>query len=343
MDPSGRLFIATSSVQFLNLAIEEIKHLDSKATKFKVLQEGMFGFETSVDAGEFQFRVLQNEPIFIWHLFRVDVKYEVTEEIDVISPLYQWLKNYDYPLRAGEKVAVQVRKLMKDYPYSGSELKKQMDVWLEEIYQVKPTVKDSESIASIVVHGGWIYAGISRTHENLSDWAGGMIRFRREEEDISRVKFKLLEARDRFDINVHTVRKALDLGAAPGCWTQVLLDWGLNVTAVDTEEIDSRLIDKPGLQIVSENLFEYKPKSNDYDLLTCHMGWGAHQTVTILLKMSEALKKEGRLIVTLPLSHNQVTATIKRLTEQLSDSFEMIKAKHLFHNRREITFYMKKI
>jgi hypothetical protein len=46
----------------------------------------------------------------------------------------------------------------------------------------------------------------------LSDWAGGVRRFAREEGQLSRSEFKLLEAFEVFDISVPQKGLALDLG-----------------------------------------------------------------------------------------------------------------------------------
>ena len=84
-------------------------------------------------------------------------------------------------------------------------------------------------------------AGLSRAERNISDWAGGMRRFAREEGQISRAEFKLLEALEVFRIVLPPRGVALDLGASPGGLTGVLRQLDQYVTAVDPGELGPRL------------------------------------------------------------------------------------------------------
>src|SRR5207245_5904296 len=89
------------------------------------------------------------------------------------------------------------------------------------------------------------YLGISTVEENLSDWPGGMRHFAQTPEQISRSEFKLLEALEVFGVTLPSGGRALDLGAAPGGWTRLLLEAGLRVVAVDPANLDPRLARRP--------------------------------------------------------------------------------------------------
>ncbi len=105
-------------------------------------------------------------------------------------------------------------------------------------------------------------AGISLAADNLSNWAGGMRRFAREEGQISRAEFKLLEAIEVFGIAMPTHGVALDLGAAPGGWTRVLRRAGQYVTAIDPGDLDARLADDPGVRhrrMTAEQYLQRRP------------------------------------------------------------------------------------
>lgn len=62
------------------------------------------------------------------------------------------------------------------------------------------TVQDPAWVISVYADGNALYAGVSRPEENLSGWNGGAIRFRKEDGQISRAKFKLMEAEKEFAI-----------------------------------------------------------------------------------------------------------------------------------------------
>jgi 23S rRNA (cytidine2498-2'-O)-methyltransferase len=81
-------------------------------------------------------------------------------------------------------------------------------------------VKDPQQVISVVIlaqpMGIRAWLGLSLAAQNLSNWAGGIHRFRRDPEQISRSEFKLLEAIQVFQIPLVPGGQALDLGAAPG-------------------------------------------------------------------------------------------------------------------------------
>jgi 23S rRNA (cytidine2498-2'-O)-methyltransferase len=83
-------------------------------------------------------------------------------------------------------------------------------------------VRNPEQVLSLVCTPTHGYLGFSLAVENLSTWAGGVHRFKREKEQISRAEFKLLEILNLFQLSLSAGDTALDLGAAPGGWTRIL-------------------------------------------------------------------------------------------------------------------------
>ncbi len=89
----------------------------------------------------------------------------------------------------------------------------------------------------------------------------GMAEFEENRsEPPSRAYLKLWEL-----FTVHGVRvpgrRVVDLGAAPGGWTWVLLRMGLDVLAVDKAPLSPALVRHPGLQVQRESAFGLDPKS----------------------------------------------------------------------------------
>src|SRR5579875_2541888 len=109
------------------------------------------------------------------------------------------------------------------------------------------SIKKPVVVISILCSDHHAYLGISTAQENLSSWPSGARHYAQTEEQISRAEFKLLEALEVFEIALPTHGRALDLGAAPGGWTRILLEKGLSVIAVDPAQLDPRLANKPNL------------------------------------------------------------------------------------------------
>jgi 23S rRNA (cytidine2498-2'-O)-methyltransferase len=127
-------------------------------------------------------------------------------------------------------------------------------------------VKAPAQVISATLAGDAGYLGLSTPGENLSDWAGGMRRFRQEPGQISRAEFKLLEALETFAVPLPAAGHALELGAAPGGWSRGVRMRGLTVTAVDPAELDPRIVADVGVthaRMTAERYFAGQPAPCD--------------------------------------------------------------------------------
>jgi 23S rRNA (cytidine2498-2'-O)-methyltransferase len=105
------------------------------------------------------------------------------------------------------------------------------------------------------------YTGLSQPEENLSIWSGGMRHYAIRPDTVSRAGFKLMEALEEYPIVFKKNSEnsvALDLGAAPGGWTKVLLERGLKVVAVDPVQL------APVLQ-ADKNVEYYSGRAHEYE------------------------------------------------------------------------------
>ncbi|MGZ9584175.1 SAM-dependent methyltransferase [Paenibacillus marinisediminis] len=206
----------------------------------------------------------------------------------------------------------------------------------------EPVLRAPQWIWSIFIHDGNIYTGIASIADQGSDWPGGAIRFQREEGQISRAKFKLLEAEQAFGLSFASYRNALDIGAAPGGWTSLLLERGVHVTAVDPAKMHESLQGHPQLQIIQRNAGEVAFEPNEFDLLVCDMSWSPKHTAQLVIELLEAVMPGGTVIVTVKLMHKKPLQTIRECMAMFEEHLHILKAKQLFHNRDEITLYMMK-
>ena len=75
------------------------------------------------------------------------------------------------------------------------------------------------------------------------------------ESRLNRSQFKLIEALERFNIQLNgNGSYALDLGASPGGWSKVLFSHGYNVIAIDKGELDNSLKNKPQIYHIKETI-----------------------------------------------------------------------------------------
>jgi len=114
------------------------------------------------------------------------------------------------------------------------------------------------------------------------------------------------------------------------------------VTAVDTGDMDERLLKNPDLRFIKANAAELDLEKNSFDLLTSDISWNPKHTAKLINDASTYLKPGGTAIITLKLMGEKVRKTIKEVLTVYREAFEVLQVKQLFHNRDEVTLYLKK-
>ena len=191
------------------------------------------------------------------------------------------------------------------------------------------------------------YLGISPVEENLSSWPGGMRHFAQTPEQISRAEFKLLEALEVFGMTLPSEGRVLDLGAAPGGWTRLLLEAGMHVVAVDPASLDPRLAGSTHLEHYrgyAENYIEQAIKRRrSFAMIVNDMRIDAHEAAHLLGKAARCLEADGIVLSVFKLPHatreiNPLT-TLQNALHVLSQHYDFLRARQLFHNRQEVTVF----
>jgi 23S rRNA (cytidine2498-2'-O)-methyltransferase len=306
------------------------------------LDKGIFRVTSSHVFPEFSRMAQAVMPIFVRHIQPVDQILPIDRTKADFLRFVDWIHLNRNRISNGSKTAIQVRRTAGiDYKYTPYSIKESLDPFLLEA-GLEPVVQNPDSVISIFLGQSDAYLGISKPEENLSDWPGGAIRFRRDDNQTSRSRFKLEEAFLVFQIPVETCREALDLGSAPGGWTSFLLDCGLHVTAVDTGQMESDLLRHPNLTFIQANSSEVTFEPDSFDIITCDMSWDPIHTANIVLNVAPCLRKDGILLITIKLMHKKILKTIEGFLRVLEPEFNLKRVKQLFHNRDEVTAYLIK-
>lgn len=331
----------TASPEFVAVAVEEVRDLAAaERPEIILLGEGVFFWRTSGPAGASRL-IHSQPPVFLHHLHQAIVwDYRGSAELreEVCDRLTEDLRLPP----VGSKVALQGRAVNSQHSWEPRDLKQATDALLSDLGFL-PVVKEPEWVISVTQAGDQVYYGVSPVEQNLSDWTGGMVHFRKGPEDISRSNFKLLEAITRWKLSLPAGGTALDLGAAPGGWTRVLLDRGMQVTAVDTGELDARLTGQAGLTFLQRNVNELTlPATSKFDLITCDMSWDPFFTVRAVNRLIERLRPGGLAILTVKLMGKRPRQTVRQVIERLDQRLVVRHAQHLFHNRQEVTLHLQR-
>lgn len=332
--------VLTASEEFQAAAMEEIRQ-EFPQLSLEAVAPGLLWLETGESRESVQDKLIGSPPIFVRHMHAA-LAWPVASEQELQASVMQRLAADLIGVPAGTSVAVQARAINTNLAWQPVQLKTACDDVLQR-HGLQPVIKDPQWVISVTQVRQHVYYGLSPASRNLSDWAGGMMHFRKEKADVSRAKFKLLEAIIRFELDLPAGGKALDLGAAPGGWTQELLQRGLRVFAVDTGELDPRLKNAKGLQFSQTNVrnLRFAP-GEQFDIITCDMSWDPLFAVSLVNGLVANLRVHGQIIMTVKLMGKQPLPTIQRVFATLDKSLRIRHAQHLWHNRQEITLHLVK-
>lgn len=226
-----------------------------------------------------------------------------------------------------------------------NQLKKQG--WLGKSEQAKGSV----SLHILFVRSGCCYVGYAY-NDNRSPFFMGILRLKFPADAPSRSTLKLEEAILTFVPQAEEKKRfteemtGVDLGACPGGWTYQLVKRGLFVYAVDHGKMAASLHDTGRIEHCAEDGFKFQPpKRKQIDWLVCDM---VEQPIRISKLMAKWLIngwcREAIFNLKLPMKkrYQEVQLCLNYLEEELTKQgfWFKIQAKHLYHDREEITVHV---
>jgi 23S rRNA (cytidine2498-2'-O)-methyltransferase len=192
-------------------------------------------------------------------------------------------------------------------------------------------------LVSICMAPGATVLGAVHAREALSLAPGGRRRMRRAGESPSRAAMKLEEALDGMPFEPGRGDVCVDLGAAPGGWTQRLVSRGAKVIAVDPARLMPELASSPRVRHVQESAFAFAPEE-PVDWLFCDMAWRP-------LEVAQLLAKWGRrgwashLVANIKLPMKDKNPILLRVRHTLTEDggWKGLTVRQLYHDRDEVT------
>jgi len=331
--------------------LAELKQLEKKLTVVEEIAPGITLYDVP-DATSFMRSASRARPVFVRHLAPVQAIIDLKNEEQDLGRIA--LAITELPdlrmLEKGIRFAVQTRLVQTDKRYgeraysSGQANRLLAEALAEETGAIE-MIKKPQIVVSLLctMHKG--YLGISTVEDNLSSWPGGARQFAQTPEQISRAEFKLLEALEIFGVILPSQGRVLDLGAAPGGWTRLLLEAGLEVVAVDPARLDARLDKRKHLEhyrgYAEDYLEEAISRRSRFDLIVNDMRMDAREAARLLARVSPCLRTDGFVLSVFKLPHATPVinplATLKAAMDTLHRSYAIVQANQLFHNRQEVT------
>lgn len=186
-----------------------------------------------------------------------------------------------------------------------------------------------------------------------SPWPQGILRLKFPHEAPSRSTLKLEEA---FQVLLNENERqhwlnpgmtAVDLGAAPGGWTWQFVQRSIHVTAVDNGALARNLMDSGLVNHVRTDGFTYQPK-HPVDWLVCDMVEQPRRVANLIaFWLSEQRCKRAIFNLKLPMKKRfeEVALSLEIIRESARKKGKKLelRAKQLYHDREEITVFVKQL
>ncbi|MBE9609712.1 23S rRNA (cytidine(2498)-2'-O)-methyltransferase RlmM [Chitinilyticum piscinae] len=181
------------------------------------------------------------------------------------------------------------------------------------------------------------------------DWLCGIPRLRFPSEAPSRSTLKLFEAFitlvDEPERRLKPGMTGVDLGAAPGGWTYQLVHRGLKVYAIDNGPMKGSMDGHPQVKHLREDGFRWKPRQ-PVDWLVCDMVEQPVRIAALIAQwLASGLARQTVFNLKLPMKkrHTEVERCLQLIRDALDDAGlrYRIRARHLYHDREEITCYIR--
>jgi 23S rRNA (cytidine2498-2'-O)-methyltransferase len=178
--------------------------------------------------------------------------------------------------------------------------------------------------------------GVVAARDAVTQAPGGRLRMRRGGKAPSRAAMKLDEALETLGYGPERGDRCADLGAAPGGWTQRLLERGAKVIAVDPGPLRPDIAAHAKVEHLRESAFRYEPDA-PLDWLFCDMAWRPLEVAQLLAKWgrnhwADALCANFKLPMR---DKNPILFRIRHLLEE--SGWMRLRIRQLYHDRDEVT------
>lgn len=366
----AQALVLSADPDFVDMALDEFRRDASESELLAELAPGVWLVASAGGFWTLAERWQEQPPIFVRHIHPVDVAVPLTGETEAdLAALAQAVAQEIAPWMDEElPFSVQTR-ILAQLPYRPYDVNQRLAEELQRHSPAPLDVRRPGQILSVTCAamprevaqrlpgpGGAVLAlpdettdpvpvallGLSTAHHNLSDWAGGVRRFAREPDQVSRSEFKLLEALETFGVSPPPGGHALDLGASPGGWTRVLRERGLYVTAVDPGALDPRLEGDRGIRHLRMTAEEYLAQDPDvFHVIVNDMRMDARDSARLMVRFAPYLAPDGFAIMTLKLPRQNRRRVLEHALSILEEAYRVERVRQLFHNRSEVTVLLR--
>lgn len=142
--------------------------------------------------------------------------------------------------------------------------------------------------------------------------------------------------------------QAVDLGACPGGWTYQLVKHSMRVQAVDNGPMAESLMETGQVRHLREDGFKFVPTSKNITWLVCDMVEKPAKVAALMTTwMVNGWCRETIFNLKLPMKkrYEEVSHILEKMAAEMKEQGvnALIHAKHLYHDREEITVHVQRV
>ncbi|MDE1811157.1 MAG: hypothetical protein KGH66_03885 [Candidatus Micrarchaeota archaeon] len=292
--------------------------------------------------------------------------------VDAIMPIRDWITNYKTDMsdieealmkvaEKGKSLKIEVKRIDTDVELSAKTIEVQLGKRLEsEGFVADLKNPQLRILVALIWNNAIIAADMPRVYNTDID----KFRFFNPiaKESVSRAEFKLIEALGFFGVDAKSIKRCIDLGAAPGGWSAIMMKAGAKVIAIDNAPLEYEKLSTLGKVEITEpnasppdswDLLHIKANVRDVDVarldnlgpidaILVDMNIEPEKSAEVVDRFSPLLRGGGVLIFTVKLVDEKVESRLSAAKEMLSRDFEGFRVKKLQHNRLELTMFATK-
>ncbi len=346
------LYFAVTSNSFRKSSLDEL----NKISRFKILDEFLTSIVIESEERDFIRKLREANPVFIYNMVPLNDGREKIAEENYLETLYK--KATDAIPETG-KIKLECVDLNCKTSYSAKEIEIYMGEKLESEGRTID-LKKPDYLAYIIMVNNHCYSGFLEYEKMWKPFVEPERHYHQNSKyPISRSELKLIQAFDEFAPGNGKI--AIDLGAAPGGWTNFLIRSGYKVVAVDNGLLDYPKFEEKGIRFkvvpsgpanpedleqnelihIKANARELQGLGADFkaDLIVNDMNMAPEDSVSVLLPFSINLCEGAKMVMTIKCINRKAEFHLHKAEKALVGRFKIISVRCLPSNRQELTLY----
>lgn len=325
-------YVVTCASGFEREAKQEI--LELLDHKVKVTSLHMKGLLLVIGAEKNSLDIFKkSDPTYLAHFYPFDKEVKITKDVDSIEKIVETVLKLGI-ISETDTFAVRCER-RGNHKFKSREVERAVGAKID----AKVDLKNPKITVVVQILQDIAYVGIINTEDILSKTLKVSKKY--EVRPVNRAEFKLREAIEEFKIELKSDWRALDIGASPGGWTQVLAEKVKEVVAVDSGELYSEVKKLSNVKHIKSRIENVKDLG-EFDIIVNDMNVNPVESSQMMCNLANNLKSEGIVVMTIKFVTANRKKHIEEAQEILSKKYKNINFKKLKHNKFETTAFMVK-